>query len=113
MNREWKKKWIETLRSGKYKQGQRELRNGDHFCCLGVLCDLVDSTGWEPAQEGFGYYYQGTHKDGTPHARSGFLTDNVAAETGLSRDDQERLVELNDRKSFNFNEIAQYIEERL
>jgi hypothetical protein len=34
------KKWIRALRSGKYKQGEDQLRSGDKFCCLGVACDL-------------------------------------------------------------------------
>lgn len=33
--------WLEALRSGKYKQGQDQLRDrGNNFCCLGVLCNL-------------------------------------------------------------------------
>lgn len=34
-------KWVKALRSGKYEQGQRRLRNKQgEFCCLGVLCDI-------------------------------------------------------------------------
>lgn len=40
MNPIIKAKWVEALRSGEYKQGQAALRHADHFCCLGVLCDL-------------------------------------------------------------------------
>lgn len=40
MNPEVKAKWVVALRSGEYKQGQRKLRVGDAFCCLGVLCNL-------------------------------------------------------------------------
>lgn len=37
-----------ALRSGKYEQGQGKLRsNHNEFCCLGVLCDLVDPLGWQ------------------------------------------------------------------
>jgi len=35
------KKWIEALRSGKYKQGEGQLVGVNKFCCLGVLCDVV------------------------------------------------------------------------
>ena len=32
-------KWIDALRSGKYKQGYSELQSDEeHFCCLGVAC---------------------------------------------------------------------------
>ena len=41
-----KQEWINALRSGKYKQGRRKLRDGDYFCCLGVLCDLVNKDNW-------------------------------------------------------------------
>jgi hypothetical protein len=39
-----KKKWLEALRSGKYKQARGTLRKlagrDAAFCCLGVLCEL-------------------------------------------------------------------------
>jgi hypothetical protein len=35
-----KKLWLAALRSGKYKQGRRALRDKNKFCCLGVLCDV-------------------------------------------------------------------------
>ena len=50
MNPAIKKRWIEALRSGQYKQGQGYLKSGDKYCCLGVLCNLakVDGVGkWE------------------------------------------------------------------
>lgn len=33
-------KWVEALRSGKYEQATKRLRQGNRFCCLGVACDL-------------------------------------------------------------------------
>lgn len=39
---EQRRVWIEALRSGKYKQGQRALKNGDKYCCLGVLQELFN-----------------------------------------------------------------------
>lgn len=32
--------WLAALRSGEYAQGRNQLKNGDNYCCLGVLCDL-------------------------------------------------------------------------
>lgn len=32
--------WIPALRSGKYPQGQLTLKHNDHYCCLGVLCEI-------------------------------------------------------------------------
>lgn len=40
MNPRIKALWIAALRSGKYRQTKGELRTGDRFCCLGVLCNL-------------------------------------------------------------------------
>ena len=39
------KKWVEALRSGKYKRGEGKLREGDYFCCLGVLTDIAVQEG--------------------------------------------------------------------
>lgn len=33
--------WVKALRSGKYAQGQGQLKTTDGYCCLGVLCDLA------------------------------------------------------------------------
>lgn len=40
MKKKIAERWVEALRSGKYKQGKHALRSGDKFCCLGVLCNL-------------------------------------------------------------------------
>jgi hypothetical protein len=40
MKPEVKAAWIQALRSGEYQQGRNLLCHDDHFCCLGVLCDL-------------------------------------------------------------------------
>lgn len=45
MNAEIKRLWVEALRSGEYQQGRGQLRDGDQFCCLGVLCDLHSKAG--------------------------------------------------------------------
>lgn len=45
------RKWIAALRSGRYQQGRNALRRrtgeGVAYCCLGVACDLYDSTKWD------------------------------------------------------------------
>lgn len=47
MNPEWKKKWLEALRSRRFKQGRGQLKifeenNKVTHCCLGVLTEVVD-----------------------------------------------------------------------
>lgn len=50
------KKWIEALRSGKYKKTTKVLKrkNGkeESYCVLGVLCDLYKKSG-KPLKENF------------------------------------------------------------
>jgi len=46
MDSELKKKWIARLRDPNTKQGQYNLKTSYGFCCLGVLCDLVDPNIW-------------------------------------------------------------------
>lgn len=47
------RRWVAALRSGEYKQGVGRLLGtgerdgGKRFCCLGVLCDLVDIGEWD------------------------------------------------------------------
>ena len=40
MNHAIAKQWVAALRSGQYKQTKNTLRDGDSFCCLGILCNL-------------------------------------------------------------------------
>jgi hypothetical protein len=45
MHKNIKEKWVNALRSGKYRKGRNRLcaisKNGNKsWCCLGVLCDL-------------------------------------------------------------------------
>lgn len=40
MKRSIARKWSKALESGEYKQGTGQLRKGDKFCALGVLCNL-------------------------------------------------------------------------
>lgn len=48
-------KWVEALRSGRFQQGQNQLRRDDNtYCCLGVACELYhEATGqgeWDDGQ---------------------------------------------------------------
>ena len=41
MNKEVIRLWVNTLRSGRFKQGRGCLNDMQgHYCCLGVLCEL-------------------------------------------------------------------------
>lgn len=101
MNPEVKDKWVEALRSGKYKQGKTTLRTGDHFCCLGVLCDISGLAEWRsmPYQR---YLYSELEL---------FLPEDVTDWAEIYAGQYE-LSEMNDQGR-SFTQIADYIEENL
>ena len=92
MDAELKAKWVAALRSGKYEQGPLFLRNGESYCCLGVLCDVLDPNGW-------------------PEDHCLALTTLDA--TGLSGMEVSNLVHLNDTLGYPFNTIADWVEANL
>ena len=102
MNPEIKQRWVEALRSGKYEQGRgvlREFRDGKfHYCCLGVLCDLVAPDDWD----------REWHRNSI-----GFPAQEITDEVGLSKHQAGILADMNDRHQYTFSQIADYIEENL
>lgn len=105
MNQEIKQRWIEALRSNEYQQDINRLKTTKGFCCLGVLCDLhrKETDGkWE------GSYYQNV---------STSIPLEVLKWSGLSSVDpvigNKSLTEYNDNLKYNFNQIADLIEEGL
>jgi hypothetical protein len=104
----FKKQWVKALRSGKYKQGSDALATGDplsieSYCCLGVACDLIDSTAWISDDDSMfkrHYGWKG-HGSGTTLNLS-FVTGRVG----------EKLSRMNDA-GMDFSEIADWIEENL
>lgn len=98
MNFKLKDKWVTALRSGKYEQGSGRLRNGDKFCCLGVLCDVIDPTGWNLLNSWTSHdNHQDNHK----------VSINVVPDVI-----QNVLIKMNDSPSNkrSFNDIADWIE---
>ena len=84
-------RWIKALRSGEYTQTKHYLRNKGGFCCLGVLCDLIDPDDWE----GGLYWRGGRHLPEQEH--KGIFP----------------LTALNDSLGYSFEQIADFIEEHL
>lgn len=114
MDAQLKAKWIEALRSGKYKQARGTLREYNHplydpvprFCCLGVLADIQGAE-WENA-------HPLIKKSSAMHAEGGWLKEHHAG--GLLLMDQKTLSDMNDgkgRASASFSEIADFIEYNL
>jgi len=95
---EIKEKWINALRSGEYEQIRGALRREEGFCCLGVLCDIINTDCW------FG---------NTWRRESGWLPSELMVDLELSTDaDVAVLAGMNDTGK-SFKQIASYIEERL
>jgi hypothetical protein len=99
MSSELKEKWLAALRSGHYRQGNGRLHqyslDGDCYCCLGVLADVIDPDSWEKAQWG-GRMWRG---------REGFVSVEflpIPFQTGLIR--------MNDYGGNTFTKIADWIE---
>ncbi len=61
MDAQLKAQWIAALRSGEYRQGEGKLRDGGNYCCLGVLCDIVDPGAWEDDT----FFYDGRYVGGS------------------------------------------------
>ena len=106
MNQELKQKWIDALRSGKYKQGTGRLKqiiNGEStFCCLGVLCDVAGLE-WHLRNENI----YGIEMPDSRINTAG-LGDSPLFE--ISNEEQIKLWTFNDVRGHSFAEIANYIE---
>ena len=107
--KEWRRKWVEALRSGKYKQTTGTLRDRDGFCCLGVLCDISKTGEW--VKDDGGWRYEG-YTDVLPKPVQQLV--GLRAQNGnISRSTEpelEGLSEMNDADGKSFAEIADVIE---
>lgn len=104
MSEDLKDRWVAALRSGKYEQGTGQLRLGGTFCCLGVLCDVVDPGRW------VGNDWEDERGD-----RSDFLPPSEVMSVDLANHlmhENLYLQTLNDAEHYSFEQIADVIEER-
>lgn len=132
INKELVKLWVEALRSGKYKQGRKALRDKHNkYCCLGVLCDISKKDlkiSWKEVTEDDVYSFKDSYGV-LPDVMLGYLgldCNNVLIKTSNSKipiDKMEKigipgynkkyisLITLNDRYKLSFEQIADIIEE--
>lgn len=121
MDKEIKAKWVEALRSGKYKQGRLALRpTEDSFCCLGVLCDILGEKWIAPHEDGNAEDHFSDAEGGTEllsryvMKKVGLADDNPLLQFG---DTLATLSLLNDGSGsigpITFSEIADLIEAQL
>lgn len=120
MKTEIKTKWVESLRSGNYTQGENKLFDGKNYCCLGVLCDLYSKEKWDyrhsDIEENDQWYF---------NDQSEMLPEEVMRWAGLystnpnvkvecpesSKTHSYTIAELND-SGYTFEELSNYIEQQ-
>lgn len=112
----FKAKWLEALRSGKFKQGKRRLcqkNTDDQFehCCLGVACEVLNIPK-EPCDVGSNNYkFTESNLYGTVYL--GNLDMKYSELKPLQNDKiYSKLANMNDNGK-SFDEIANWIEENL
>lgn len=99
MNKEFIQKWIEELKSGKYKKGKGALRSrSDKFCCLGVACGMLEPSGWK-VFNGHSWH----------SGKMGSLSLEQLEKIGISDEIQDQLIGLNDSNE-TFDEVINYLE---
>jgi hypothetical protein len=106
MDKELKEKWLKALRGQgdkTYNQGKSFLRYGDCYCCLGVLCDIINPEGWVKEQGGdlFRYYNA-----------CAILPVEVRMISKIEIGEAPKLADMNDEGK-DFITIAQHIEENI
>ena len=103
--KENRKRWVEALRSGKFKQNIGALREGDKFCCLGVACEIF--------KDELGLKYDSVL--GSYNGECAVLPNVVREHLGLMSTNglfgvaNPPLSALNDR-GWSFEKLAQFIE---
>ena len=108
MKKKLKQQWVAALRSGEYHQAKEYLHVPDvGYCCLGVLCDIVDDTGWVDKDR-----HAYTFDNNTP-SKSRYPTQNWLDNVGLPDKQADHLTILNDKQNQTFSQIADWIETNL
>lgn len=129
MNRNITQRWIDALRSGHYKQGLGRLKEikadeeGNqvpHYCCLGVLCEVVAqdrldlNVNWVDAD-----YYSAQIKGVRSQASApgdrefSYPTREILDAAGIDHEFSRQLANMNDHYKYDFNIIAAILEQAL
>jgi hypothetical protein len=94
--------WTAALRSGKYEQADGQLGSTyGGFCCLGVLCDIVDSTQWDKYEPNK-WSYRGKTTDIPPM--------DILESVGIAPSEMHQYIDMNDSFERSFLEIADAID---
>lgn len=95
-------RWVEALRSGKYGQAQTQLKDGDNYCCLGVLCEIT--------QDRHAYRFDGNTLRCEDEAEREILPDSIRGAFGITLNQQDDFTGMNDDMGMSFAQIADYIQ---
>ena len=112
-------KWIEALKSGKYKQVREILKRKDQgYCCLGVACEISGLGKWDGDNhflEKVSGCVSSSHMTFRVKDHYGF--ERMSGEICTDPKDHETywhsLTEYNDTKLYNFQQIAELLENDL
>lgn len=70
-------------------------------CNLGVLCSVARIKRWEN-----GFKYKGRHMETR-------LIDSALSDFGITETQQNKLIDMNDEYGADFNQIADWVEEKM
>ena len=110
MDQAVKARWVEALRSGRYRQTDGTLKDERGHCCLGVLCEVERppevEIGWNTIQ------VRVPSEDGEPDVHiDAVLGPDLERRWGTG--DTAVLTRMNDTEGLSFAEIADWIEAHL
>lgn len=113
MNKKNIMKWINALRSGKYKQTKGALQDSAGYCCLGVACDLFIPKDKLELRAGVDdqlhpRVYERIMFGGLPSIQP--YAPDWLKDLGEKEFDGFYLSDLNDSGSLTFNEIADILQ---
>lgn len=114
MTPEFKAKWLEALRSGKYQQAHGVMRDENGcMCCLGVAAELIDPTKWNPHsastdEAGRGFGWSGDKPDRTLEIANALDLDIMDVKACAARNDGN-----SQHRQHSFLQMADYIEKEI
>jgi hypothetical protein len=109
MNKAVKSKWLRALRSKKYRKAKGQLRIGNSFCCLGVLCDISNNSGnWDIEDPNIFLYPAGD----TVAQCDTRLPDRYQKAIHFKESDENELIRLNDSCD-TWDEVISYIDKNM
>lgn len=96
-------RFLAALRSGEYKQAEGHLRTENGFCCLGVMCDVFDSTRWLEQEKDNEQIFSYKPLEGTYNTIN-YLPAHVAREFGLYGDNPDIYIGNEYKQAAIFND---------